>query len=54
MLSSFEQEIQQKLEYAKEGIGENDINLVIGGLCGLAHLGQCIKSIYNMMVFVQR
>lgn len=32
MLSSLEQEIKQKLEYAKEGIGEKNINLVIVGL----------------------
>lgn len=54
MLSSLEQEKKQKLEYAKEGIEENNINLVIGGLCGLEHINQRIKSIYDMMVFVQR
>ena len=53
MWSSLEQEMRQKLEYAKEGIGENNINLVIGGLCGMEHLNQRIKSIYDMMVFVQ-
>lgn len=52
-LSSLEQEMRQKLEYAKEGIGENNINLVIGGLCGLEHINQRIKSIYDTMVFVQ-
>ena len=54
ILASLEQEMRQKLEYAKEGIGENNINLVIGGLCGLEHINQRIKSIYDMMVFVQR
>lgn len=54
MLSSLEQEMKQKLEYAKEGIEENNINLVIVGLCGLEHINQRIKSIYDMMVFVQR
>ncbi len=54
MLSSLEQEMKQKLEYAKEGIEENNINLVIGDLCGLEHINQPIKSIYDIMVFVQR
>lgn len=54
MLFSLEQEIKQKLEYSKEGVEENNIKLVIGGLCGLEHINQPIKSIYDMMVFVQR
>ncbi len=54
MLFSLAQEMKQKLEYAKEGIEENNINLVIGGVCGLEQVNQRIKSIYDMMVFVQR
>ena len=54
MLFSLAQEMKQKLEYAKEGVEENNINLVIGGVCGLEQVNQRIKSIYDMMVFVQR
>ncbi|WP_428044553.1 hypothetical protein [Candidatus Avelusimicrobium fimicolum] len=54
ILSFLEQEMRQTFEYAKEGIEENNINLVIGGLCGLEQINQRIKSIYDMMVFVQR
>ena len=53
-LFSLHKEMKQKLECSKEGLLEDNINLIIGSLCGLEQLSQRIKSIYDMMIFIQR
>lgn len=54
MLSALSRQIQQKAEYAKDGIRENNSNQIIGTLCGIEQLGTRIKSIYDTMVFIHR
>lgn len=53
-LFSLHREMRQKLDYSKEGASESNVNLIIGSLCGLEQLNQRIKSIYDMMIFIQR
>ena len=54
VLEGLAQDINQRIEYAKEGVTENNANLIIGSLAGVDQTAQHLKNIYEAMVLMHR
>jgi len=54
VLEGLAQDINQRMEYAKEGVAEDNTNLIIGGLSGIEQTAQHLKNIYEAMLFMHR
>lgn len=53
-LEGLAKEINERILNAKEGIEENNANLIIGSLAGIGEAAEHLKNIYEAMIFIHR
>lgn len=53
MLEQLSNDICQRMAYAKEGIDEGNINLIMGSLSGIDGPAEHIRHIYEVMKYIQ-
>ena len=54
ILKTLTKEINEKVENAKEGVMDNNANLIMGGLADIDKTAQHLKNIYEAMLFIHR
>lgn len=54
LIAGLGEEIRQTIEHAREGVKENNANLIIGGLVNIDQAAAHLKNIYEAMLFVHR
>ena len=47
-------DINEKMAYAKEGVEENNANLIIGSLADIDKTAQHLKNIHETMFFIHQ
>ena len=54
VLEGLSREINEKIAYAKDGVSEENANLIIGGLAGIGQAAEHLKNIYEVILFVHK